>query len=339
MIKVIFILLIGVLLGWFWQDYSHQQAKKPIAQKIKIVSKEPKKPALNKVEKTNLAQNIIQALALKEIKYAHILLAELIKKRPYAAQTLMLSSDVYLQEGKYLQALGALESVYAQVQDEYPNEQIEQNMLSIARLYLAQLGDDNALQKLKFSQRMADLLPEYSHFRFALVNLLIALERYDEAAYQLDYLAHNQAWTKQFNTAKKNLDYALIFQSGEVQIPLIYDRGSWQLEAIIGNKTAILLLDTGANITTLGSHIIDGQVVKNTATIVLNTANGRTLGQKVNIQNFSIGTISKNNFPVAVLPQSKLPPHIDGLLGTNWFTNFDFVIDKKQSILHITPTN
>ncbi|WP_225879322.1 hypothetical protein [Isorropodon fossajaponicum symbiont] len=47
------------------------------------------------------------------------------------------------------------------------------------------------------------------------------LEKYDEATFQLDYLATNSQWKKQFKRLKNALNYAQIFTQGELSIPSI----------------------------------------------------------------------------------------------------------------------
>ncbi|WP_201340401.1 retroviral-like aspartic protease family protein [Isorropodon fossajaponicum symbiont] len=71
--------------------------------------------------------------------------------------------------------------------------------------------------------------------------------------------------------------------------------------------------------------------------ITLSTANGTITAHKINIKEFTVGAITKQDFLIAVLPQAKLPSNIDGLLGTDWLQAFYFVIDKKQLLLRLTP--
>jgi hypothetical protein len=50
-----------------------------------------------------------------------------------------------------------------------------------------------------------------------------------------------------------------------------------------------------------------------------------------------VGAITKQNFPIVVLPREKLPHNVDGLLGLDWLQDFHFIIDKKNALLRLTP--
>ncbi len=312
-------LCFGALLGWFANSWFDGV---PAIQIIKPAAQITPPVVLQKTAKT---------LAIP---------APIIKPQvavdDYAPEHLMRKSKVAIQAGEYKQALIHIEDLLAQVQNVYPTRQIEKLFIGIAQHYLAQLGDNNPQAKIAFLGRAIDILPNELQFHHQLAQIFLSLEKYQQVQYQLSFLVNDINWKPQFDKLQAQLDYARIFEQGDIEIPLIKLTNAWHIEVVIDGKVARFILDTGASSSVVSEHLMSDNY-QNLGKVVLSTANGTLDSFRAEIGEFSVGDITQKSFPVVVLPKAKLPADIDGLLGLDWLSNFDFVIDKKNSLLRLTP--
>lgn len=320
------ILLLGAALGWV----GHSYWASPI-----IVVKDAKPsvfPAPVAADKTIINKN----LALPKPKNA---VKTIIKSNTLSTQNtaimLIRKSKTYIEKQNYLLALNTIEEVLAQVQNDYPQADLEQFFIDTSQLYLQQLGDTNAIAVNDFLFQAIHILPNYLQFRYLLGRSLLDLGDEYGARYQLEFLANNQRWKTQFERLKNAINYAKIFQQGDIKIPLIKAQNAWHINAMVDNKPARLIVDTGASVTTLSERLV-GQNYARLNKIVLSTANGKTNAFKINIGTLSVGDITQHKFPIVALPESKLPANIDGLLGLDWLSKFHFVIDAPNAILRLS---
>ncbi|MBE8190512.1 MAG: clan AA aspartic protease [Candidatus Thioglobus sp.] len=151
----------------------------------------------------------------------------------------------------------------------------------------------------------------------------------------MSFLANNINWKPQFDKLQAQLNYALIFQQGEVAIPLIKLPRAWHIKVLVNGVAARFILDTGATTTVVNENLI-GNNYKHLGKITISTANGLAEAFQAEISDFTIGEIIKKSFIVVVTNKAKLPAGIDGLLGLDWLSNFDFVIDEKNSLLRLS---
>ncbi len=332
------LLLVGALLGWFANKWFNP-IQYPINTKvIPYVLSEVniKKPSTQiKINKTLSAQ-INESLNNNELNKASKLLILLIEKDPYDTKTLMLATKVYIKLGNYMLAFKAFEILYNQVQTLYKKQDIKIKIIHLAELYLAKnLTQHKPKERQKILQKLTSLLPEVVKFHYQLGMLLVDIGNYNDADYQLSYLRLNNSWQKEYKILTMAILRGRQFANGAIEIPLIHTPIGWILDAQINNKSVQLLLDTGANITTISDDVISIDDIKKQkySLIKLYTANGTNKAYKIQVENFSIATISYEQFPIAVVVGNKLPPDIDGLLGTDWLSNFDFVIDQEKPSL------
>ncbi len=312
------------MLGWFLnQQFDNAPATQITQNQAPAIETTP--------SKSQIPQKIVKSKQIPTVQNTSSV------KDPYSPEVLIANSKIAIKNGEYLKALTHIENVLAQVQNDYPVPLIEKMFLDISELYLQQLGGNNPQLKIDFLNKAVNVLPNELQLRYFLTQLFLSLEKYSQAQYQLNFLADNIKWKSQFDQLQAQLNYAQIFQQGEVEIPLISNGNSWHIDATVDDQSVRLILDTGASITTLGDHLVANNYPQ-TGRVILSTANGKIEAFQVKLDALVVGTVVKNKFPVVVLPTAKLPDNIDGLLGLDWLTNFDFVIDKKNSILRLSRT-
>ncbi len=315
-------LLLGALLGWFANQQFSTTSITPAVQSTQII--------------TQPAQVVKSSTELLSIPVASTPEKSPVVIDNYAPEYLMRQSQTAIKNADYQQALIHIENLLAQVQDRYPWADIEQMFIKTVRHYLAQLGDNNIAQKINILNKAIDVLPNELQFHYQLAQLFLALKDYSQAQYELSFLVNNSNWKSQFDKLQAQLYYAQIFQQGDIEIPLIKLTNVWHIEVFIDGAPARFILDTGASVTVVSDALIAPNYQR-LGKITLSTANGTLEAFKVAVKTLLVGGISKNSFPVVVLPATKLPADVDGLLGLDWLANFDFVIDKKNAVLRLTP--
>ncbi|CAC9546002.1 hypothetical protein [uncultured Gammaproteobacteria bacterium] len=317
--RFIFTLSLGILIGWLVNGYWHNTTIPTVVniQKPTIVVEQP----MVKIPYVSVPIQRPKLINVTDV---------------YAPETLMARSKVAIREGDYATALKHLEDLLVQVQDLYPRSSVEALYIDISKQYIQKLGSNQPQKTIDFLSRATNILPNYLEFHQLLAQLFLTLEKYSQVQYQLSFLANNIKWKAQFDQLQAQLNYAKTFQQGDIEIPLIALPNAWHINVTIDNTPAQLILDTGASITTLSAHLV-ADSYPSLGEVILSTANGTLSAFKVNIDTFSVGTITKQNFPIVVLPREKLPHNVDGLLGLDWLQDFHFIIDKKNALLRLTP--
>ena len=105
-----------------------------------------------------------------------------------------------------------------------------------------------------------------------------------------------------------------------------------------GAQAMQLLIDTGASLTILEPRILERSGIRYThtgRTRVFNTANGPVRAPVYLLESLSVGEGQVDQLEVAALELS-VGTGIDGLLGMNFLSRFQFFIDQNRSLLRLS---
>lgn len=106
------------------------------------------------------------------------------------------------------------------------------------------------------------------------------------------------------------------------------------------NESALLLIDTGASMTTLSRNAFEGLSARRDAVELgrrlFQTANGVTTGTVYAMPRLGLGPFAMENVQIAVL-EFDMGDGVDGLLGMNVLGQFRFQIDQRKSQLILDP--
>ena len=119
------------------------------------------------------------------------------------------------------------------------------------------------------------------------------------------------------------------------QIPLQKNGNKLFIQTNISGVVVNLLVDTGASITMLNKNVLASHsytIVNNNQT--LRTASGVTTAKRVMVDSLSIDDITFSKFEI-VIAQTNVFDGFDGLLGMDFLGQFQFSIDKENSILYL----
>lgn len=124
-------------------------------------------------------------------------------------------------------------------------------------------------------------------------------------------------------------------------IPLLRFGEHYVVEAYINNQQPInLMIDTGATFSTLTqTHFDNLQQLTYFIfidTVLINTASGPVKATRYQVPVFSIEDYVLSNIDFVVMPYES-GKNIDGLLGMNVLSKFDFTIDQQQALLYLKP--
>ena len=124
-----------------------------------------------------------------------------------------------------------------------------------------------------------------------------------------------------------------------IDIPLKAVGEHYLVPVALGNGDVLeLMLDTGASKTVVKLGIVKNTqpaMMEGLSELLMNTANGQTVGYLANIPNVSVGDLKLNSLDVVLM---ELPNfEYDGLLGMNVLGQFDFNIDQENGMLKLLP--
>ena len=124
-------------------------------------------------------------------------------------------------------------------------------------------------------------------------------------------------------------------------IPLKKIGGSFVVQATLNKeRTAHLIVDTGASLTVLSTQIaIDLGILGTTDTelLTINTAGGSVQVNMNYLSSLNIGNARANNIAVAIHDLPDIPEQIEGLLGMSFLKHFLITLDAEHAHLILQP--
>jgi clan AA aspartic protease (TIGR02281 family) len=130
-------------------------------------------------------------------------------------------------------------------------------------------------------------------------------------------------------------------QESDITIPLQKIGGSFVVQANLNNeRTAHLIVDTGASMTVLSSNIaIDLGILGTTDNelLTVNTAGGSVQVNMNYLSLLQVGTAQAKNVAVAIHDLPDIPEQIEGLLGMSFLKHFLVTLDAEHARLILRP--
>ncbi len=211
--------------------------------------------------------------------------------------------------------------------------EIEPNSASAQR-YLATYY----IQKKSFKKAIDLYLNLHEHFEeendtIELAQLYFKIENYEESQNLLHELDEDSIYhAKALRILEKIFKKEQELTEYTHQIPLIKIDSHYGLVLNINNVPLTLLLDTGASYTFVDEEKVPGLNIEKE--IILNTAGGEIIVQLAYADTVVLEDIVLKNFKITI--GSFKREHTDGLLGMNFFEQFNFKIDQNKHILYLS---
>lgn len=130
-------------------------------------------------------------------------------------------------------------------------------------------------------------------------------------------------------------------QESDITIPLQKIGGSFVVQANLNKeRTAYLIVDTGASMTVLSTNIaIDLGILGTTDNelLTVNTAGGSVQVNMNYLSSLQVGTAQSENVAVAIHDLPDIPEQIEGLLGMSFLKHFLVTLDAEHARLILRP--
>jgi clan AA aspartic protease (TIGR02281 family) len=130
-------------------------------------------------------------------------------------------------------------------------------------------------------------------------------------------------------------------QDSDITIPLEKIGGSFVVQVNLNNeRTAHLIVDTGASMTVLSTNIaIDLGILGTTDNelLTVNTAGGSVQVNTNYLSSLQVGTAQAENVAVAIHDLPDIPEQIEGLLGMSFLKHFLVTLDAEHARLILRP--
>jgi len=186
---------------------------------------------------------------------------------------------------------------------------------------------------------LTDYEPQHSFYNMALGTAYSKMNLPERAVFHLKSITEDATYGQQ---AEKLLD-ELLLGNNPNKISLIKKGEHYSLNAVLADfYTVQLMIDTGASYSSLSSYTIAQLVNENAARKVgrkeLFTASGKITVDIYQLDKMTIGKYSLNDIVVAEIDLESASPsdQLDGLLGINFLSQFDFSIDQKNKQLMLS---
>ena len=174
-------------------------------------------------------------------------------------------------------------------------------------------------------------------YSFELAKIYLKLKKYIPSVEILEELQNNTTYKEEATEMLAFIQNKLEEQEEyPVQIPLIKDGLHFLVKAYADGIPLLLMIDTGASITTIDSNKIN-HLQTQRSDVLFHTAGGDIRETIFQADNFSVGLVSLENFKIAGTQFAGSSQ--DGLLGMNFLGKFKFKIDQKEAILFLGEKN
>lgn len=247
-------------------------------------------------------------------------------------------AQIMYQQGEGVAAIDILFQLKGQQSGALSKRLSQQIQLWVVEVYSRLVNEQKYGVLLAWLEQLESLEPGNGQYILLHAQVLMLLKQWDDANNEYQHLMTFPDYYDLAVSKTLELDEKLNkLNPEEIVIPLKRVGKHYAATAMINDtKSVDLLLDTGASLTVVKRSALQDVFLDEGKLMQFNTANGTTQGQIYRLTLFSLDTVSLTNFDLAVLDMPDMES-ADGLLGMNFFENFQFRIDQKENVLRLLP--
>jgi len=254
-------------------------------------------------------------------------------------KALYLKSHILFKNGKLKKAISSL----LVLTDLYVDENFEKEVIRTLDEYTSKYS--KVLRQRSDQKGLIDLytlILEQNSSNVKYIYLLafeyFELNSFDESKELLEQIVYDDTYKNKVEELLSLINKKINLSQRFTRKIVLEKKGThFYITALLNNQKEVkLLLDTGASITLIDDSIINSLEHNTIDTEVrLNTAGGIITAKKIQLNSFAINDNEVDKINIISSPMNN--GGFDGLLGMNYFKQFDFYIDQKSAILYLSP--
>jgi predicted aspartyl protease len=252
----------------------------------------------------------------------------------YQSQEIQLYlAKLYRDKKEFEKAIKLLVELQDRTEHKVDENLLKNDLNSTIETYISELTNTKDFpQLISFLEKMIYKYPDNQKYLIRLASLYAKLDNHEKVHELLEEIEHDSTYSAKANTLLKEIE---IKQRELAQythtIPLNKIGSQYSINLTINSTPLILLLDTGASYTFIDEEKIPSLTIEKE--IILNTAGGEIVANLCHAQNLIIQDIELRDFKVTTA--SFKQQDADGLLGMNFFEEFNFKIDQEKQLLYL----
>lgn len=289
---------------------------------------------LEREEQASIAQLLDlarQALARNDLRATENWLERIREIAPYDPDWDLIYAEWQYRRGHQAEGLRLLIERRALDRDANRLTQIDALLDKWLPDFLAQLSPTHKWDFLSFLTRS---LPDNGNYTLQLAELEVRLGKYQQAKTTLIPILYDVIWGESARKLDTIIDERTAWNRGQ-KVPLeIHGTQSIITARVNGNLGLRLLIDTGASLTVLNRTAAERAGLNLPASarqIQLQTISGTTNAELIRT-NLELGAINLQEREVAIV-DTPIASNLDGLLGMDILSNYEFLIDQNQALL------
>ncbi|HHS93192.1 MAG TPA: hypothetical protein ENK82_07585, partial [Campylobacterales bacterium] len=207
---------------------------------------------------------------------------------------------------------------------------LEKKLLQLSTRYINKLKESKNFDQLSnFLKKQIELGIQSPFYIYALSEHYVEQKKYHEAKSLLKEIEFDYDYEQKVKKLLSKIDNQNLKEGHYTyQLPLSKLGEHYILEVNVNETPLTLLLDTGATLTMINEDKLPILPTLNT-NITLSTAGGEITAQLKEAERFSTGEIELKKFKI--VSATYRDEACDGLLGMNFFKQFNFKIDQEKS--------
>ena len=272
---------------------------------------------------------------------ARRLIANYLKIETYSPVAQLLQAWQLVDNRQLTKGIDKLFQLGSYYQEEVNSALINSELNQWSTAHIDQLSSDGQWQNLLgfydylIRQQPATAADSYASYYYAKSQVYHRIKEYDKAIQSLDEVASNSQWESKAESLQQDIMLS-IADNSLVKIPLQRLGDQYAIELNVNRGKVKLLIDTGASISTLRPDLARQLTLgRSGQNIRLNTAGGVINAPLLRAEQFGFDGYLVSNIRLAAIDLgSDLP--VDGLLGMDYLSAFQFYIDQQNSKLYIS---
>lgn len=330
-------------------------AQQPSAQSSTQPSATQALHASSTLTRTTLLAQGNQWLHDKQYAALELFLRDYLQQHPLDMDFLLLEAELLVQTALLSDAIAHYYSLKKQAANAQQTQLIEQQIQTLAGHTINQLQKAYAWDNLAiFVEPLLQLEPQNRRYILALAEAYAQQQQtnlMENVLAALDYADPSATRIRQLALAGdiKNPDPVELSDASPSQntkftsaISLQQVGAQYVVQGQLSGNQVALLIDTGASITAISrgyfqtlSQRFKGNFI---GRFKVNTAGGEVLAPMYQFAELKLNHVSVHDISIMVIPMVNTET-VNGLLGMNFLREFDFKLDQRQAILHLSPLN